>query len=75
MDSDETTECVVSGDDLARGGFRAKEARQEIRAILSAIRTLHFEALVVVSGFLRVVTGEGSRDPTGPVNSSFEPSS
>lgn len=35
----------------------------------------YFEPLALVSGFLRIVTGEGSLDPTGPVNSSFEPSS
>ena len=29
----------------------------------------------LVSGFLSTVTGEGSLDPTGPVNSSFKPSS
>ena len=39
------------------------------------IDIFYFEALVVVSGFLRVVTGEGNREPTGPVNSSLEPSS
>jgi hypothetical protein len=35
----------------------------------------YFEALTAGSGFLSVVTGEGNRDPTGPVNSSFDPSS
>src|SRR5579862_8461724 len=41
-----------------------------------AFPDFYFEALVVVavSVFLRVVTGDGSRDPTGPVNSSLEPS-
>lgn len=56
--------------------LRGANAMTMRRLAISGVPELsYFEALVVVSGFLRVVTGEGNRDPTGPVNSSFEPSS
>ena len=33
------------------------------------------QLLVVAGAFFNVVTGEGNLEPTGPVNSSFDPSS
>jgi len=58
-------------------GFKALVRHEYLTALRAVARARYnyFDPVAVASGFLRTVTGEGRNDPTGPVNSSFVPSS